>query len=567
MRRTHLMWVVAIVALSAALWYPRRYGPLDLRYDAGVYYILGTSLAEGRGYRILSEPGAIEAIQYPPGLPALAAVHQWVLGTHDADTVAHALRITFAGLFLLLGLGVYFLTCRYLAPPWAFAAAALTLMQGHTVFLSDLFFADLPYALATVLFFLIVPRALPSREARPYAPLRRIGAAALAVVSYLIRTAGVALFVAWVGESILRLRLGQAARRAVVALIPLIAWQAYTSHVKHSAEYQHPAYTYQRAGYQFYNVSYLDNLVYLDPFAPERGYVDAAELIRRVGANLEQMPLGVGEAVSVEHLWWTEQIKHSGLSTTAQRALTVAVTFAVVLITLLVLGGLVVLAWRGEWLIPLYVAGSIMLICITPWPGQFSRYLMPLAPFLALGLVTSLAGLWKIGAGKSRLAMQLAVGALLLVIVTQQAREAGEFLNKRRRHVTYHLPNGELQGYRLFFYDRFWQRQDQALDWLGQTAPKSSIVATSTPHWFYVHTGIRAVMPPFELDPVKAQRLLDSVPVDYLVVDHLEFVNVGQRYTIPVVTKYPDRWRMVYTTGDSGSTVYQRVKTEPVSGR
>jgi len=64
-----------LVALSASLWLPRLRGPLDLRYDAGVYYVLGTSLAEGRGYRLLSEPGAIQAVQYPPLLPALVAVH------------------------------------------------------------------------------------------------------------------------------------------------------------------------------------------------------------------------------------------------------------------------------------------------------------------------------------------------------------------------------------------------------------------------------------------------------------------------------------------------------------
>ena len=59
-------------------------GPLDLRYDAGVYYILGTSLAEGHGYRLLSEPGQIQAVQYPPLLPALVAIHQRLSGTNDA---------------------------------------------------------------------------------------------------------------------------------------------------------------------------------------------------------------------------------------------------------------------------------------------------------------------------------------------------------------------------------------------------------------------------------------------------------------------------------------------------
>ena len=62
-----------MVLVAAALWVPRLTGPIDLRYDAGVYYTLGTALAEGRGYRLLNEPGEIEAIQYPPLLPLIVA--------------------------------------------------------------------------------------------------------------------------------------------------------------------------------------------------------------------------------------------------------------------------------------------------------------------------------------------------------------------------------------------------------------------------------------------------------------------------------------------------------------
>src|SRR2546427_4578172 len=83
----------ALVLLAVLLWIPRLRGPLDLRYDAGVYYILGTSLAEGRGYRLLNEPGAIEAIQYPPLLPAVGAIAERVLGTDDPAVVGHWLRL------------------------------------------------------------------------------------------------------------------------------------------------------------------------------------------------------------------------------------------------------------------------------------------------------------------------------------------------------------------------------------------------------------------------------------------------------------------------------------------
>src|SRR5262245_2978574 len=61
--------VSGLAVLVVASWVRRARGPLDLRWDAGVYYVLGTALAEGKGYRLLNEPGEIAAIQYPPFLP------------------------------------------------------------------------------------------------------------------------------------------------------------------------------------------------------------------------------------------------------------------------------------------------------------------------------------------------------------------------------------------------------------------------------------------------------------------------------------------------------------------
>src|SRR5690242_20047575 len=82
-RRKDTFCIIAVCVLSFVTWLPFLRGPIDLRWDASVYYVLGTSLAQGHGYRLLNEPGDIQAIQYPPGLPALVALHQRILGTDD----------------------------------------------------------------------------------------------------------------------------------------------------------------------------------------------------------------------------------------------------------------------------------------------------------------------------------------------------------------------------------------------------------------------------------------------------------------------------------------------------
>src|SRR5919112_5874378 len=112
--------LAVLFGLSLALWLPRLRGPLDLRYDAGVYYVLGTSLAEGRGYRLLSEPGDIQEVQYPPLLPALVAVHQRLAGSSDPSVAGHWLRLTYAGFFLTYIVAVYFLAAQFLPLSFAF---------------------------------------------------------------------------------------------------------------------------------------------------------------------------------------------------------------------------------------------------------------------------------------------------------------------------------------------------------------------------------------------------------------------------------------------------------------
>jgi hypothetical protein len=547
--------VALLVAVGLALWLPRLAGPLDMRYDAGVYYILGSALAEGHGYRLLNEPGAIEAVQYPPLLPLLAALAQRLAGTAVVGDAGHLLRLAFFGCFLLYAAAIYAVARRFLPQALAFGVGLVSLLHVHSSFLSDLFFAELPFALASLLFVLSAARPGANRIGSTLAGL-------LGVAAYLLRTMGVALLAAWVGEALLRRRWSRAARRVAVALIPLAAWQGHVAHVRGGPGYAHPAYPYQRAGYQYYNVGYFENLSYIDPFVPELGKASSADWARRVAANLTQMPAAWGEAVSSRAEWSTSQIERIN----RDWSLSIPSWFVYVpLVALgaLVAGGLVLLALRSELLIPLYVAGSVALMCLTPWPGQFERYLSPLAPFLALGLFTGALALGQrlstISGRGWRRAGALLPAAVAVFVLAQESFALYKVYSKKLTSVTYRDGQGNVRDYRLFFHTGAWRTQDAALDWLADHARPGQVVATSTPHWAYLKTGLPAVLPPFEPDPRRAQELLDSVPVTWLVVDSLEFVDVGQRYARPVPQAFPQAWRLVHAAGDSAvARVYRR---------
>ena len=116
-------------------------------------------------------------------------------------------------------------------------------------------------------------------------------------------------------------------------------------------------------------------------------------------------------------------------------------------------------------------------------------------------------------------------------------------------------PNGA--GSRAFYHDQKWQAWEETATWVKTHAPPGAIVATSAPHFFYLRTGLRAILPPMDADPEHARRLLDNVPVSYLVVDQLDFVDISRRYGRPAVESDPARWRLVHSI--AGTKTYERV--------
>jgi len=563
-------WLLALVALAIVLWLPRLRGPLDLRYDAGVYYTLGTALARGEGYRLLNEPGALEAIQYPPLLPAVGALHERLLGTSDPAVVGIWLRRSFLVLSLGYVAAVFALSRRFLTPGLAFVAALITALHVQTLFLSDLFGAEIPFACAAVLFLLAATADRPAAPPRSRR-LLPVAAAVLALAAYGFRTAGIAILAAWAAESLLRGRWRSLAARAAIGLLAVGSWRAYTSGVKSSEGYIHPAYAYQRAHYQFYNVDYGDNLSYVDPFQPELGRATPVDLARRVGTNLRAFPAAVGEAVSAPEGWWWGEINRINELLPSPAVPQWLADVALVALSLPVAAGVGLLAAQGELLLVLYVLASAAIIVVTPWPGQFSRYLVPLTPVLGLALVLCFATVTaRAAAGHARrwTAAGALLGTVIALVLVQQVYTLVKAFTKHHAPAEYTDAAGRRHPYALFYYDDAWRQHDVSLDWLAAHGAPAAVVASSTPQWVYLRTGLRSVMPPYEPAAGMAQRLLDGVPVTYLLVDNLSFLDVGRRYTRPVLRAFPDRWRLVYTGGPEGPCIYQRTESNvaPLAG-
>jgi hypothetical protein len=534
-RRPDIAAAVLVIGVALALWLPRTRGPIDLRGDAGVYYILGTSLAEGQGYRLLNEPGQIRAVQYPPLLPTIVAAHERLLGTSDPTTVGMWLRRTAFVVFVAFAVVLLWFFRSHLPMPEALLGATVSLLTLHFWFLSDALYPELWFGLTTLLFLICVR----NRGAA------RVPAYAFAFASYALRTVGVAAFVVWVADSVIRRRFREAAVRAMLALVPVAAWQGYVAMVEHSDGYTHPAYEYQRAPYLFYNVSYARNLALRDPFDPQKGGVI---LVRRVVRDALELPANLGEILTISRGYL-----HIGVyavvggGAAANRIIAAGLFGALWIVGLVLVGGGIVLQLRhGDWPAPLYLLVYLGALAVTPFQTQYLRYLAPVA---ALPVLSALVLLRMRGTRATWLAFATTLFLHLAVVTHVYARDY--------EPVAYRDACDRPVAYNLFYYGDRDRGFDDAVDYLHSHARAPQIVGAGTPHWVYLRTGLPTVMPPFEHDPEEAQRLLERVPVDYLLVGR--DVIASERFTVPVVQTFPERWERVYSAAVGGWSVYRRI--------
>ncbi len=179
---------------------------------------------------------------------------------------------------------------------FAWLAALLAILNAQVLFLSDYFAADLPYT-AVSTFFLVAPPGL--------------AAGLLAVGAFGLRTAGVAL-------------LGRLGGREP-APAPVAAgggarvrrrWRQWgcgrstSTCVNSSAEYSRPAYSYQRADYQFYNVGYSENMSVRGSVPARAGPRDPRGAgVRASPEIVRAIPIGLGEAATLQRGWLVGEVE------------------------------------------------------------------------------------------------------------------------------------------------------------------------------------------------------------------------------------------------------------------
>jgi hypothetical protein len=210
------------------------------------------------------------------------------------------------------------------------------------------------------------------------------------------------------------------------------------------------------------------------------------------------------------------------------------------------------LIYRRAWLIACILLVSVGLICATPWPWQFQRYLMPLTPFLAIAAVLAVCEIFfalrASGLGRAAIAGQISVAGLLLLALVVQIYTASEIFSVRQREGASFVPRRGDVGTHFFYPDLLWRGWEQAIAWIDEHSAPNAIVATPYCHLCYLRIGRHAVAPPVESDPARVRQLLESVPVSYVIVD--------RGYSLSAVEGDSPGWHLVQSF--DGTKLYER---------
>jgi len=557
-RGVEALAAIAVVAVLSLTWLPRLRGPIDLRWDAGAYYTLGTSIAEGKGYRELNEPGEIPAVNYPPALPLIVSAHQFALRTTDPVVVGVWLRRTFVLVWLGYVAAAYLLLRRFLPFPLALVGLAICGLSFNAVWLSDRLYADLPFAALAALFLFAAERKPTTRST--------LWTWLIATAAFFTRTVALALFAGWIGDAIVRREWSRTAARVAMALLPVLAWQGYIAYVERGPSFKNPPYGYARADYSLYNVSYARNQMLRDPNYPERGRATVVDLARRVAGNIAAAPALVGGAVSATEADWDDtmlQIKATGLRRFVPWA---AVPIGLFVLGATVIGGLVRLAVEKRFVIVFTTLAYLAQLCLLPWTFHWPRYLVGILPVLALAFLTAVRALASVDARTHeplRVRWQaVAATAMVCFVIAMQVH----VLAFRFRHdfgeVVHDGWDGHRVAYNLFTYDRPFQAFDRGLDWLVAHAAAPSVVVSSMAPWVYVRTNLRSIIPPMERRLDRVSLLLDGVPAQYVIVDSCGY-SFTREYTLPLLRRANSGWRLAYEAPGGALQIYERDRLPP----
>lgn len=445
MVRKALVLAVLLLALAPAAhlaWVARDMPHFGHLHDDSIYFVCAKSIAEGRGYRILSLPAEPFQTKYPPLWPLMLA-GIWKLDPHFPENLPWAMALGCVMLPAFVALAWRWFRRHGFDARVSTALCAMIAISPCAVVISAGVMCDLVFSVALLAAILAV-------ESAGSGTLRALAAGALAAIAYLIKTAALPLAIA--GPLWLALRKKyRAAALMFGAMLPAIAaWTLWSrAHMSRAQDLVTLYYT-NYLGYQVYNVTWHDLPLFM-------------------WKNLDGVFCGIAELLIFD-------VAKSPWGTCFARFLGIVV----------IAGTVRFARRRGITPYHWFALGYTAILLVWHFPPN-NRFLLPLFPLLLAGFATELTNLASVirtewPQGRANKFVVVAISAALAGILY-----IGIVWNLRA--FTQELPTAISQHRTILASNR------KAFAWIAQNAPTGNFYAYDDPV-FYLYTGRHAASLP-----------------------------------------------------------------------
>jgi hypothetical protein len=105
-----------------------------------------------------------------------------------------------------------------------------------------------------------------------------------------------------------------------------------------------------------------------------------------------------------------------------------------------------------------------------------------------------------------------------------------------------------------------WRNFYSCADWVRLNTKDGAIVMSRKPELVFLRSMRKGLIYPFSHDVDKIYDCIKDQGVTHIIVDDFSWTHTTRRYLYPVLLRYPNSFRAVYTLNDPRTTVYEVIR-------
>ncbi len=326
----------------------------------------------------------------------------------------------------------------------------------------------------------------------------------LAGFTFLIRNAGISIIFSIILDLILKRKFKISILSLVISSIFVISWQIWTIIHKNPNE-----------------TTYIQEFFYKNAYNPEMGYISIFDFLSRILNNFLSYFLFI--------------IPKSIINLESE--------FLLNIIGILILIGLLIgfLKEKNLSIVKIYLI--LYLIVAFSWPEVWTsdRFILPILPFILYFSLNSLNYLNR--------------NIFKLICFFIFAFNFSSLIQKIPQNFNEWLLYNE-NPYSLYSPD--WQKFFEAINYIKNNIPKDKIIVSRKPEFVYLIAGNKGKVYKFSYNTDSVYSSIKDC--DYIILDNFFWTGTTQRYLLPAILKYKDKFQIVYQTDEPRTFVLKILK-------